>query len=117
MACEKISANAELFQSDGIKLDALRPFLYSATQLVVALAAPRYSTNSFLSSKGEKHYEAEDEISAVRREYVFPAKDAEKCNTFLEDSYVQPRVAFLVKTASQTVVKKLFQILAHDRYT
>ncbi|KAG5316925.1 CAH10 protein, partial [Acromyrmex heyeri] len=64
MACEKICANAELFQGDGIKLGAPRSFLYSATQLV-ALAASRYSTYSFLSPREEKHYEAEDEISTV----------------------------------------------------
>lgn len=72
------SANAELFQAGGIKLGAPRSFLYFATQLVVALAAPRYSANSFLSSREEKHYAAEDEISAVRREYVSLAKNAEK---------------------------------------
>lgn len=85
MACEKISRMRNFSRATGLSSAHLGP---SATQLVVALAAPRYSTNSFLSSREEKHYEAEDEISAVQREYVFPAKDAEKCNAFPKNSYV-----------------------------
>jgi len=70
MAREKIFANAELFcYDDGIK--RARVLLHTQLVALAALLGER-----FLKPRRGKRYE--DEISAIRQEYVFPGKDAEK---------------------------------------